>query len=246
MSWTADSILGVWDGCCRKFSFPSLGNGQIQQAASRLFLFRSENDWAMTIEVFGFSPRSGEPEIQVFSSGSRLINRPGQEDFFNDHAWEQHRASHPHDESRFVFPIESGSWQDGEQVAAGAGEVVVRGNYTNLPSRNDYEEAGIPLADPDRIQVYELCRYLAATQRERVLCTPEELVVNLPSELKLVLKLDEWHHPVLSNGETAGSTETFRQLAAVLATGDLSVYHPQEPPNTHWKNGEAAHGRALC
>jgi hypothetical protein len=236
MTWTADSILGVWDACCRKFSFPSLGNGHLHLAASRLFLYRSENDWAMTIEVFGFSPRSGEPEVQVYTSGSKLVNRPGQEDFFNDHAWHQHQANHPHDETRFVFPLESGSWQDGEQVASGVGEVVVRGNYVPLPSRHEYEEAAVQLADPDRIQVYELCRYLAATRRELVLCTPEELVVNLPPELKLVLKLDEWHHPDLSSGETAGSTETFRQLAAVLETGDVTKYGPTELPNTHWKN----------
>lgn len=236
MSWSADSILEVWDGCCRKFSFPSLGNGQGHLAASRLFLYRSDDDWALTIEVFGVSPRSVEPEVQVYSSGSRLVNRPGQEDFFNDHAWHQRQANHPHDETRYVFPLEGGSWQDGEQVDPGAGEVVVRGNYITLPSRHEYEEAGISLADPDRIQVYELCRYLAATRRELVLCTPEELVVNLPPGLNLVLKLDEWHHPNLASGQTAGATETFRQLAEVLATGNLSAYHPQESPNTHWKN----------
>lgn len=236
MTWTADSILEVWDASCRKFSFPSLGGGPVHLAASRLFLYRAADDWALTIEVFGFSRRSGEPEVQVYTSGSRLVNRPGQEDFFNDHAWHQHQSNHPHDETRFVFPIESGSWQDGEQVASDAGEVVVRGNYISLPSRHEYEEAGIPLADPDHIQVFELCRYLAETRREMVLCTPEELVVNLPPELKLVLKLDEWHHPDLSSGQTAGTTESFRQLAAVLATGDLSAYHPQEPPNVHWKN----------
>ena len=236
MTWTADSILGVWDACCRKFSFPSLDHGHLHLAASRLFLYRSEADWAMTIEVFGFSRRSGEPEVRVFTSGSNLVNRPGREDFYNDHAWHQHLVNHPHDETRFVFPIESGSWQDGELVASGAGEVVVRGNYVSIPSRQEYKEAEIQPEDPDRIQVYELCRYLAATRRDLVLCTPEELVVNLPPGLNLVLKLDEWHHPDLSSGETASSTETFRQVAEVLATGNLSAYHPRESPNTPWKN----------
>lgn len=242
MSWSAESILDVWDACCRKFSFPRLGNGQVHLAASRLFLYRSDEDWAMTIEVFGFSPRSGEPEVQVFTSGSRLVNRPGQEDFFNDHAWHQHQANHPHDETRFVFPVEGGSWQEGERVAPGAAEVVVRGNYIALPARDEYEEAGVCLEDPDQIQVFELCRYLADTRRELVLCTPEELVVNLPPGLKLVLKLDEWHHPDLASGQTTGATESFTQLAAVLATGDVSAYHPHEAPNTHWKYGGVSEG----
>lgn len=236
MNWTEDAILEVMDACCRKFSFPMLDNGYVHMAASRLFLFRTEVDWALTMETFGFSARAEEPEIQVVTFGSRLVNRPEPEDFINDHAWRQHLANHPHDEVRYVFPVEGGNWLDGEQVAVDAEEVVVRGAFVPLPARSEYESLGIPLRDPDRVLVYELCRYLAATRREQVLCKPEELIVNLPPEMKLMLKLDEWNHPDLAKSEVASTSETFRMLARVLVSGDVADYRPTLKPNTHWKN----------
>ena len=34
----------------------------------------------------------------------------------------------------------------------------------------------------------------------------------------------------------SGDTQTFRQIAAVAATGDASKYEAPEPANTHWSN----------
>ena len=55
-----------------------------------------------------------------------------------------------------------------------------------------------------------------------------------PAELPLLLRLEEWHHPDLANGELPGGSRTFQQLAEVLATGEASRYQPVEVPNTHW------------
>jgi hypothetical protein len=48
--------------------------------------------------------------------------------------------------------------------------------------------------------------------------------------------LDEWNHPDLANSELPSQSETFQQLAQVLATGDTSKYWPSKAPNSHWKN----------
>lgn len=56
-------------------------------------------------------------------------------------------------------------------------------------------EHGIELEEVPRIQTFELCRWLAATQREAVLATPEERRKSVPPELSEILVLDEWHHP---------------------------------------------------
>ena len=56
---TAGEILEVLDAACDSFAFPMLDNGYVYLAATRLSLFRSAADWAMVIEVFGFSPRAG-------------------------------------------------------------------------------------------------------------------------------------------------------------------------------------------
>ena len=44
------------------------------------------------------------------------------------------------------------------------------------------------------------------------------------------------HHPDLADDGLPSHTETFRQLAAVLCTGDPARYAPTEPPNTHWRH----------
>jgi len=55
-------------------------------------------------------------------------------------------------------------------------------------------------------------------------------------DLPAILQLDEWRHPDLADDERPSHTETFRQLAAVLCTGDPAHYAPTEPPNTHWRH----------
>src|SRR5690349_24690426 len=60
-----DRILSILDRCCDAFTFPMLDNGYVYLAATRLSLFRAAPDWAMVIEVFGFSPRSGLPDTHI-------------------------------------------------------------------------------------------------------------------------------------------------------------------------------------
>ena len=48
--------------------------------------------------------------------------------------------------------------------------------------------------------------------------------------------LDGWHHPDVVADERPSANETFQQLAAVLSTGDASLYQPVQPFNTHWRH----------
>jgi len=78
--------------------------------------------------------------------------------------------------------------------------------------------------------------YLAGT-RLSLLATPHEGRVSVLPEMEPLLQLEEWHHPnVVDDKGRPSTSETFRQLAQVLATGDVSLYHPSQPPNTHWRN----------
>ena len=69
MKHTEADILRVLDNCCDAFTFPMLDNGYVYLAATRLSLFRDNADWAMTIEVFGFSPRAELPDASVYCFG---------------------------------------------------------------------------------------------------------------------------------------------------------------------------------
>ncbi len=231
------SILQVLDACCGSFTFPMLDNGYVYLAASRLSLHRSEDDWGMVIEIFGFSPRSGLPDVHVHTFGSRLYNRNRVEDYVTPEAHQTYLAHNPNNESRFFHPIEEGAWidEDEPETVSPTGAVTLRGTAISLPSPAQYRAAGIELQGA-RPAVFELCRFLAHHHRDQVLATRSERRVSLPRELTEILVLEDWHHPDVCSEELPSETETFRQLAEILASGDVSRYKTAESHNTHWRN----------
>ena len=116
--------------------------------------------------------------------------------------------------------------------------LIVRGKEVAVPSREELRSFGIEPAEPEpeRVRTFEVCRYLAATERELVLATPEERRTHVPADLSTILVLDDWHHPDTVVGQVASDTTAFRSLALVLATGDVGAYDRSEPGNTHWSN----------
>lgn len=234
------TILSVLDDCCDAFTFPMLDNGYVHLAATRLALFRSEEDWAMVIEVFGFSPRAGLPDVCVYTFGSRLHDRNPPADYQTREAHKNYLTHNPHNESRFFNPVEEGTWQHddfSELVSNEATDVVLRGRPMRLPALDEYARFGIELEDSTRVHVFELCRYLAAVERELVLATPSEQRVSVRPEMTRILQLEEWHHPdVVDENSRPSCSETFQQLAEALHSGDVSIYKPSMAPNTHWRN----------
>ena len=161
-----EHILSVLDRCCDAYSFPMLDNGYVYLAATRLSLYRSPADWAMVIEVFGFSPRSGLPDTHIYTFASRLHDRDAPARYVTPQAYETYLANNPHNDSRFAYPIDDGPWLDadnGELVSGTAREIVVRGRTIPLPRPEGYAQHSIKLEEPPRVQVFELCRFLAAT-----------------------------------------------------------------------------------
>jgi hypothetical protein len=235
---SAAGILAVLDACAQTFTFPVLDNGYVHLAATRLSLHRSDDDWAVVIEVFGFSPRVGLPDLHVCSFGSQLVERATAEDYVSQQAYENSLANNPHNESRFFRPIAEGDWIDidNEQVAPSAQSLLLRGRPAALPGWKAYADHGIELEDPPGVFVYELCRYLAAVARDDVLAAEAQRRVNLDPRCQQLLQLEQWCHPDVVGGELPSQTETFAQLARVLETGDIAHYRPMSAPNTHWRN----------
>jgi hypothetical protein len=235
-----EQVLAVLDQGARDFVFPMLDNGYIYPAASRLSLFRSKTDWAMVFETFGFSPRAGIPNLCVTTFASRIANPRQAADFVLEDAYRNYLRHHRHDETAFFEPIEDDEWidlDDGEHVAGDARQLLLRGERIPLPGQADYSAAGVSVEDASRPLVFELCRSLAHSRRNAVLATDSERRTNVPAELEQLLILDDWHHPdVVESDCLPSGTATFRQLAAVVLTGDLSLYRPVEPANTHWSN----------
>lgn len=235
---TSTEILHVLDRGAEAFVFPMLDNGYIYLGATRVSLHRSDVDWALVFEVFGFSPRAGLPDLCVCTFGSRLRDRDPLENYVSREAHSNYLAQHPNDDSRFFYPITAGAWQDPESdeiVSAGAREVLLRDRVVELPAPEVFATYDIGLSEGPRIQTFELCRFLAAQHRDDVLATTAERRVSVPHELNQILVLDDWRHPDLVNGELPSDTETFSQLADVLSSGNLQRYVASSKPNTHWR-----------
>lgn len=215
-----------------------LDNGYLYLAAARLSLHRSDTEWALVFEIFGFSPRSGAPDISVWSFGSRLANRKTQADFVNEDGYRNYLRVHAHDDAAFFYPLGEG-WQhrdDLELVTRDAASLTARGKEIAMPGRDGLRRLGIQPTDPDHLRTFEVCRYVAAIERELVLATHGERRIHVPPDLEEILVLDDWHHPDTVTGQVASETAAFRSIAEVLATGDVGAYDPSEPGNTHWSN----------
>ena len=239
MKWQPEEILSILDNCAESCSFPMLDNGYVYLAATRLSLYRSPEDWAMVIEVFGFSPRAGEPDTQIYTFGSRLQRQKTVEDYGSPAAFAAWLKNNPHNESSFISPIEAGDWQDpedGELLATGRHTLQVRGKTLHTPAAADYAAHAIALEDSSRVHIFELCRLLAALERDAVLATPAERRVSVPAELVQIMQLEEWSHPDLVNDELPSANATLKSLAEVLASGQLAAYKTPEASNTDWRH----------
>jgi hypothetical protein len=235
--WSTERILQVLDDCSEACTFPMLDNGYLYLAATRLSLHRSPSDWAIVIEVFGFSPRAGLPDLYVQTFASQLHDRDPATRYASREAYDEYLHLNPNNEFRSFFPISAGPWQDpdcAEFVAMNAQAIAVRDVMVSLPAPSDLARRGIELEDDPRIRTFELCRWLAATHREDVLARPGERRISVPPELEELLVLDDWNHPDLAAREQPSGSETFQQLARVLASGDTGEYRPSLPGNTHW------------
>jgi hypothetical protein len=238
MSLDPRDITAILDACCDAFSFPILDNGYVYLAAARLSTYRSEANWALVIETFGYSPREGFPAVAIQTFASCLRDRDPPARYVTHDAYDAYLARNPHNEFRSAHPFDEIDWldsDDAELVAEGIAEVRLRGNSVTIPSPSTYGALGIELARPPRIHVFELCRALAELRRDQILATPHERRASVSPDLQEFLVLDDWHHPdVVRDTERPSNSEAFAQLALALATGDPRHYRPTLPPNTHW------------
>jgi hypothetical protein len=236
---TPSEILAILDRGAEDGVLPMLDNPYVYLAATRLTLYRSETDWALVFEIFGFSPRAGLPDLSIWTFASSLRDRNPPEKYRTPDAYQSYLVQHTNDESRFFYPIEPSGWQDPANaalVADSATELIVRGDVVQLPTLDELARSGVVPSRPPRTLVREVCRFFAETRDERVLGTESERRVSVPAELDEVLCLDAWTHPDLAAGERISESASFQQIASVLISGDRTRYRPTTEPNTHWSN----------
>ena len=233
-----NSILNILDNCAEAFTFPMLDNGYVYLGASRLSVYFGAGDWALVIEVFGFSPRAGAPDLAIHTFGSNLRNRKSKDEYVSEEAYENYLKNNTYNEYKTFFPIGGDdSWINPEnnEVVMPKSSLHLRGEIHELPDVPAYLKHGINLGGSTP-HVYELCRYMSSLKQDAVLATNTERRYNVPDHLLEILSLDDWRHPDLADGEKPSKVEAFQQLSKVLQSGNVSYYKPTVEGNTHWKN----------
>jgi hypothetical protein len=121
-------------------------------------------------------------------------------------------------------------------VVDSAHAVTVRSQRIELDlSSENLKRKGIELSNGQKDAV-TVMRSLVPEHRDLLLASDGELAHRNPHGLPIWIRLDEWNHPDLVNGEMPSQSEAFQMLAEAIASGDKKKYHPTLLPNTHWKN----------
>lgn len=216
MSYTAEDILQQLDRSAAEFRFPGFNNMNYHLGAARLSAFRNSRQWALIVEEVCWWPGAGGivQNLSAFGNGLKAeeLAFPGQS------GWQPGQIYWP------FSSVECGFDEDGE---LSYGQVKVRGEAVSLEAKDPPPEV------PER--GFAILVQLVELDRNRLLCTHQELRRIVPAELELLVQLDQWQHPDVYLGELPGQNESFRNLAEVLASGELSRWRPPARPNVDWR-----------
>jgi hypothetical protein len=214
-----------------------LDNGYVYLAAARLSLFRSDTDWAVVFEVFGFSPRAGMPDTSVTTIASEITNRKTPEDYATPKAFQAYLDRNPFWDQYSVSPIENDDWLDPDtaELARPGATLILRGQPILVPDVAAFKAAGIT---PSEVQptTFETCRYLAHHHREQVLCSQDEIRHHIPVDMTLLAQFDDWHHPDLAGQEPPSRSVSVQRIAIMLTENRITKICPAGAANTHWRN----------
>ena len=226
-SYSKGEILNQLDLCAADFTFPVLDNGYMYLGGVRLNAYQSDQCWALVLEHLGTNYRAGRAYNHLYCFGNCFPDdvKPmdsGILDVLND----------PANDALF-------SAEDRWGVVQDKGLVKVREDWVPYDvTEEKLLEKGIgkDTRDMGSVTITELLRSLLPEHQALLFATDEELKQQLPLDLPLILRLNEWCHPDIIEGETPSKSKAFRMIAAVLVSGDASLYRPTLPPNTHWSN----------
>lgn len=221
-------ILNQLDQCNDDFTFPMLDHGYVYLAGTKLTAYRDDNRWIIVIEIIGFNYRGGGHNgisncLHIY--GNCLNYMPGiQNENFLYLTNDVNDCNTFDEEEYFYLNPECSSF-------------TLRGEI--LPVVHDkkvYESSGIEIEDKTRINAYEFLRLLEELHHDKLAATDSEIRQRIPNNIPEIIKLRNWYHPDIANGELPSGNETFQQIAKVLETGNVEYYQPAHKPNTNWKN----------
>jgi hypothetical protein len=226
--FTAKEILKQFDECADDFTFPMLDNGYVYLANTKLSAFRDDNRWVVIIEVIGFNYRGGGHQgidngLHIFGNCLEYPAGTNNDNFLYFTADSEEGLTFDDDESFHLKP--------------NTPNFLLRGKkHPICHDRKAYKKVGIELEDKKSIKAHEFLRFLTHETPDSFWATEAEIRARIPKDIPLFFELKEWFHPDLANEDIPSKNETFKLLAKVLESGDVSFYKPKKKPNTHWSN----------
>ncbi|WP_343704436.1 hypothetical protein [Chitinophaga sp.] len=226
MPFTEQEILAQLDAAAANYTFPMLDNGYLFHGDQQLTLFRDSRRWAMLIEIIAWNNRLPGLDglMTIAYTYGNCINGPAVD---NDHFF------------GFAADNELPAFPEGSGGCLGPQAHSIRVRNSVIPIRRDaahYAARGIQLEADGSIHYAAFMRGLLPEYARHFWVTRAEIAHKLPADLPEIFTMAAWYHPDVAGEELPGHTETFRQLARVLATGKAAAYQPTVLPNTHWAN----------
>lgn len=230
MQFDIKAILRQFDREAENYIFPMLDNGYYYHGDQKLTIYRDSERWAMTIEVIAYHNHQldiGGITTHISYFGNCILTKKHND---NDGFF-----SFPEDEGMPALIKEERTYSS--YLNPDVKYIKVRDQLIPvMHDRQHYHNKGILLECPDKIVNYEFMRGLIPDYSDLFWLTRSEMANKIPLDLPMLMELREWHHPDLAMEEKPGKNETFRQLASVISTGDISLYKPVRIANTHWRN----------
>lgn len=224
--YTESEILDQMDKCAEEFNFPILNNINSHLVDIKLTSFRSFEEWLIVFEEVALFQET--MFMNTVSAYGNKVRSPGVQLGIDDII--QPVAGQP------IFDEDGTLGLDLFDF-----EIKINGKKKRFsPTKADYRAVKINLQKRDVPDAAKLFRYLVATVPEEFFQLEKKLLQisgRKESNLKVFLRLDDWHHPDVADGELPSESISFKSLAAALVSGDPNLYScPSKLQNTHWSN----------
>jgi hypothetical protein len=225
--------------------FLDLEHGYCETAGNRIHLYADSIRWIIVFEKSGYRNRGTSAEIELNYVGN-CISYP------TDKYPERNYITN----SNSIILIDPTEFErienkDGiemetvELIGQNIKEIKVRGIF--VPFDNDYknyEKIGVKIRDYDNpkklIGFGDLIRYLNETNPTLISATEDEIRLHIPKDIPKLMTIDEFHFTSAYDKTNPPShQETYKILAKILVTNDITNWKPTQKPNNSWKNWES-------
>lgn len=225
--------------------FLDLEHGYCETAGSKIHLFADLENWAIIFEKSGYNNRGGRAEIELTYIGN-CINYPI--DIYPEGKYISNVANITlidGDEFGRIENKKGEEFETFELIGRNIAHVKVRNKY--IPFDNNYKNynnIGIEIRNDDNpqklIDFGVLIRYLNEINPNVISATEDDIRKHIPNELPKLITLTSFYFSSAYDKDNPPSKiETYKLIAKILTTQDISIWKPTLKPNNHWKNWES-------